>query len=69
MEEVTLSNGIMHYRGIDFSLNGYEKIDDLCVHVFLDEGIYALVAECKINNDICKTADEIISKLSNNENI
>lgn len=68
MEEITLSNNIMHYRGTDFSLNGYEKIDDLCVHVFLDEGVYALT-ECKINNDICRTADEIISKLNTNENV
>lgn len=69
MEEVTLSNNTMHYRGIDFSLNGYEKVDDLCVHVFLDEGVYALVAECKINNDICTTADEIINKLNSDESI
>jgi hypothetical protein len=66
MEEVTLSNNIMHYRGTDYSLQSYEKIDDLCVHIFLDEGIYALVAECKINNQICTTADEIITKLNEN---
>ena len=50
MEYVIYTNGIINWRGFDFTYESCEKIDDICVHVSMSEGIYAFVGgETTIN--------------------
>lgn len=50
METVTYINGIITYRGYDYPYEKVEVIDDVCAHVHMGDGIYALVGgETEIN--------------------
>lgn len=66
MDEVTYINGIIHYRGFDYPFEQTEKIDDMCVHVFMGGQVVALMGnETIINRKLLLTADEIIAELNN----
>ncbi len=66
MEYVTYTNGIINWRGFDFIYESCEKIDDMCVHVSMSEGIYAFVGEDVIINNILQlNTNTIITTLNN----
>jgi hypothetical protein len=66
MDEVTYINGIIHYRGFDYLFEQTEKIDDMCVHVFMGEQVIALMGtNTIINGTVMTDADQIINTLNN----
>jgi len=66
MDEVTFANGSIHYRGFDYAFEQTEKIDDLCVHVFMGGQVIALMGgNTTINGTAMATADDIINTLNN----
>jgi hypothetical protein len=66
MDELTYINGVLNYRGFDYSYDHSEKVDDMCVHVFMGGQVIALVGNhTVINGKLLLTADEIIAELNN----
>lgn len=64
MEYVTYINGIITWRGFDFTYESCEKIDNMCVHVSMEGGVYAFVGEqVVINGALQSDADTIIATL------
>lgn len=64
MDYIEINRGIITYRGSDYNYESYERIDDMCVHVFMGGGVYAFVGnECTINGTLCTNSNEIISFL------
>lgn len=64
MEQLTCLDGVITYRGSEYPYEGVEKIDDSCVHVYMGDGIYALVGgQTIINGSFKPDADSIISAL------
>jgi hypothetical protein len=66
MEEITFSKGTIAYRDYTYTFEQTEKIDDLCVHVFMGGQVVALLGNNTIINGIAMaTADDIINSLNN----
>ncbi len=64
MEVIVYLDGIITYRGSEYIYQGAEKVDDSCVHVYMGDGIYALVGgQTIINGSFKHDADSIISTL------
>jgi hypothetical protein len=64
MEDVIYTNGIINWRGFDFTYESCDKIDDMCIHVNMSGGVYAFVGgETTINNVLQPDADTIIATL------
>jgi hypothetical protein len=64
MDNITINNNTITYRGSEYQYESYEKIDDMCVHIFMGGGIYAFIGNnTTINNILCINADAIISYL------
>jgi hypothetical protein len=64
MDYIEINRGIITYRGSEYNYESYERIDDMCVHVFMGGGVYAFVGnECTINGTLCTNSNEIISFL------
>lgn len=51
MEILAIDKNTVTYRGTDYLLNGYEIIDSTCLHLFLDQGIYAITLPCVVNGE------------------
>ncbi len=51
MEVIEINKNTITYRGTDYLLNGYEIIDSTCLHLFLDQGIYAITLPCVVNGE------------------
>lgn len=65
MDEITYLNGIITYRGFNYPFIKTEKVDDMCVHVFIGEQVVALIGNhTVINGQLLLTADEIIAELN-----
>lgn len=62
-EEIVIQEKKVTYRSRVYALNGYEVIDETCVHLFLDEGVYAITIPCIVNNVNINTTDELIAQL------
>jgi len=66
MDELIYTNGIISFRGFDYPFEQTEKVDDMCVHVFMGGQVVALVGNhTVINGKLLLTADEIIAELNN----
>jgi hypothetical protein len=64
MDYIEINNNIITYRGFEYQYESYEKIDDMCVHIYMGNGIYAFMGNnTTINNILCINSDEIISYL------
>lgn len=64
MDYIEINRGIITYRGSEYQYESYERIDDMCVHVFMGGGVYAFIGnECTINGTLCTNSNEIISFL------
>lgn len=66
MDELIYSNGIINFRKFDYPFEQTEKIDDLCVHVFMGGQVIAFIGgDTTINGIAMATADDIINTLNN----
>jgi hypothetical protein len=64
MDYIEINRDIITYRGSEYQYESYERIDDMCVHVFMGGGVYAFIGnECTINGTLCTNSNEIISFL------
>ena len=64
MDYIEINRGVITYRGSEYQYESYERVDDMCVHVFMSRGVYAFVGnECTINGTLCTNSNEIISFL------
>lgn len=58
MEQILKNGNLITYRNCEYTLNGYEVVDDQCIHLYLDEGIYAIVLPCILNEKIIDTIEQ-----------
>ncbi len=58
MEELQLKGMEVTYRGEQYLLHSFEAIDEQCIHLHLNEGIYAVTLPCKINTKVIATLVE-----------
>lgn len=66
MEELQFINNIITFRGNEYELESTEKIDDLCVHLFMGGQVVALLGNSiSINGIEMASADDIINALNN----
>lgn len=66
MIDLTFSNNTITFHGIEYAYEMVEKIDDLCVHIYMDGQIIAFLGgETSINGTAMATADDIINTLNN----
>lgn len=66
MHELAYSSGIITLHGINYAYEQAEKIDDLCVHVFMGGQVIAFMGgDTTINGIAMATADDIINTLNN----
>ncbi len=64
MVELIIYGDQVSYYGHTYTYYGYEKIDDYCVHLHLDNGwVCFLGGFTKINGVLKNTAQEIIESL------
>ncbi len=65
MVELEVTGDQVSYYGRSYTYYGYDKIDDMCVHLHLDNGWVCFLGGQTIINSVLKnTADEIISAVS-----
>lgn len=65
MVEVEVNGDQVSYYGRSYTYHGYDKVDDYCVHLNLDEGwVCFLGGQTIINGALKSTADEIILAVS-----
>jgi len=65
MDEITYSNGIINYRGYDYTFKSIEKIDDNCIHISMGEGVYAFLSNNTTINGLSYTGSDDIINLFN----
>jgi len=58
MESIEVKGLELTYRNNVYVFHEYEVIDDQCVHLHLNEGIYAIILPCIINTQVINTLDE-----------
>jgi hypothetical protein len=58
MEQILKNKNIVTYRNDEYTYNGHEVIDEQCIHLHLNEGIYAVTLPCKINTKVIATLVE-----------
>jgi hypothetical protein len=58
MEELQLKGMEVTYRGEQYLLHSFEAIDEQCIHLHLNEGIYAVTLPCMINTKVISTLVE-----------
>lgn len=67
MHELIYTNNIITLHGIDYAYEQVEKIDDICVHIYMGGQVIAFLGgETSINGNSMQTADDIINYLNNN---
>jgi len=66
MDNLIYNNSIITFNDIDYPYEQVEKIDNLCVHVFMGGQIVAFIGEeTSINGIVMQNSDEIIVTLNN----
>lgn len=63
MEIIAIEKNTVTYREAQYTLHGFEVIDSACIHLFLDEGIYAITLPCVVNNEEIFTMDNLTALL------
>ena len=58
MESIEVKGLELTYRNNVYVFHEYEIIDEQCVHLHLNEGIYAITLPCIINTQVITTIDE-----------
>ncbi len=49
MELIVKNANFVIYRNNGYYYNGLEVVDETCIHLFLNEGIYAVTLPCIVN--------------------
>lgn len=66
MQVLNYSNNSVNWNGTDYTFNGIEKNDEICVNMYLDNQIICFVGgDTEINGVIKNNADEIINTFKN----
>lgn len=66
MHDLIFSNGIIIFHNNEYAYEKSEKIDDLCVHIFMGGQVIAFIGnDTIINGVVMTTADDIINTLNN----
>lgn len=64
LESFTISGLTLIFRGEEFTIEGSQKLDPLCVHVIVVGQVFCFLGgKTEINGVLMNTADEIISAL------
>lgn len=64
MIDLTVNADKISYYGRTYTYYGYDKVDNTCVHLNLDNGWVAFLGgETKVNGILKNSADEIIASL------
>jgi hypothetical protein len=58
MESIEVKGLELTYRNNVYVFHEYEVIDEQCIHLHLNEGIYAVILPCIINTQVINTLDE-----------
>lgn len=58
MESIEVKGLELTYRNNVYVFHEYEVIDEQCIHLHLNEGIYAIILPCIINTQVITTLDE-----------
>ncbi len=58
MESIEVKGLELTYRNNVYVFHEYEVIDEQCIHLHLNEGIYAIILPCIINTQVINTLDE-----------
>ena len=58
MESIEVKGLELTYRNNVYVFHEYEIIDDQCIHLHLNEGIYAVILPCIINTQVINTLEE-----------
>jgi hypothetical protein len=58
MEALEIKGLELTYRNNVYVFHEYEIIDDKCIHLHLNEGIYAIILPCIINTQVINTLEE-----------
>lgn len=58
MEQILKNKNIVTYRNDEYSYNGHEVIDEQCIHLNLNEGIYAVTLPCIVNEVEVETIEQ-----------
>jgi hypothetical protein len=66
MHQLTYINGIITLHDVEYIYEQSEKIDDMCVHIFMSGQVIAFISgDTSINGVAMATADDIINTLNN----
>lgn len=58
MDSIEIKGIDLTYRNNVYVLHDYEVIDEQCIHLHLNEGIYAITLPCTINTQVINTLEE-----------
>lgn len=58
MESIEVKGLELTYRNNVYVFHEYEVIDEQCIHLHLNEGIYAIILPCIINTQVINTLEE-----------
>lgn len=58
MESIQVKGLELTYRNNVYVFHEYEIIDEQCIHLHLNEGIYAITLPCIINTQVINTLEE-----------
>ncbi len=58
MESIEVKGLELTYRNNVYVFHEYEVIDEQCIHLHLNEGVYAIILPCIINTQVINTLEE-----------
>lgn len=70
MSNFQFQNGLATVNGIEFTINGYQLVDSVSIHLFLQNDehqttLYMAANTTTINDVLCESVDQILEMLGN----
>lgn len=70
MSDFQYQNGLATVNGIEFTINGYQLVDSVSIHLFLHNEehqttLYMAANTTTINDVVCESVEEILIMLGN----
>lgn len=70
MSDFQYQNGLATVNGIEFTINGYQLVDSVSIHLFLQNDehqttLYMAANTTNINDVVCESVEEILIMLGN----
>ena len=70
MSDFQYQNGLATVNGIEFTINGYQLVDSVSIHLFLQNDehqttLYMAANTTNINDVLCESVEEILIMLGN----